>query len=441
MTMNSLGEYGKAFQIKVLYALLNDKSFLTNIVDILSEEYFDSAAHKWIVNSVLKYYAKYHSCLTMEVLAVEVKKIKGNDVLKVSVKDELKQVYTGTVDDIEYVTEEFTNFLRNQKMKDAILKSVDLMETGNFEGIRKLVDNALKAGQGREVVHEYENDTYSRYHEDARNPIELPWPTLANLTQQGPGGGDLMCIVSNPKGGKSWACVAIAGYAAESGKNVMYYSLELSEAYTGKRFDAYFTGIEVDQLAKHTDLITDRVKELKGKIRIKKFPPAKTTLITIENHLRRMKNQEGFVPDLVVIDYLEKLGNSRVRKDKSEDAADVFTEAKGLAETLNIPIISPAQANRTGSNIDIIKGEHLGGTYEKFAISDIIVTVSKKSNIWYIMGNRYGDDDIAFKSQFNRKNGHIVIESEEYDEDKDAEHQEEVKSNIRKKFKKLSEAS
>jgi replicative DNA helicase len=439
MGLGSLGEFGKAFQIKVLYSLLNDKPFLQNLSDILSEDYFDSAAHKWIVGYTLKYFTQYHACPTIEVLAVEVKKIKNNDVLKISIKEELKQVYTGTIEDIEYVKEEFLNFVRNQKMKEAILKSVDLMEQGSFEEIRKVVDTALKAGQGREVVHEYENDVYTRYHEDARNPVGLPWATLEERTQGGPGGGDLMCIVSNPKGGKSWACIAIAGEAAKKGIDVMHYSLELSEAYTGKRYDAYFTGIDVDQLDTNLDAITDKVKELKGKIRIKKFPPAKTTLLNIESHLRRMKNQEGFVPGLIIIDYLEKLGNSRIRKDKNEDASDVFTEAKGLAELLNVPIVSPAQANRTAEGVLVIKGSHLAGTYEKFMIADIIVTVSKKSNIWYIMGNRYGDDDVAFKSTFNRKNGHIVIDKEEYNEEDEAEHVEEVKASVRQKFRKLED--
>lgn len=438
--IDSLGQFGKSFQIKVLYSLLNDKPFLTNVLDIISEDYFDSASHKWIVNQALKYYGQYHACPTMEVLAVERKKIKNNDILKLSIREELKQVYTGNVDDVEYVKEEFLNFLKNQKMKEAILKSVDLMEEGKFEDIRKVVDLALKAGQGREVVHEYENDVYTRYHEDNRNPVELPWKTLSDMTGGGPGAGDLMCIVSNPKGGKSWTCVAAGGYAAELGKNVMYYTLELSESYTGKRFDAYFTGIDVDKLEGNYEAITDRVKELKGRIRIKKFPPAKTTLANIEAHLRRMANQEGFVPDLIIIDYLEKLGNSRQRKDKNEDASDVFTEAKGLAEVLKVPIISPAQANRTASNINVLKGEHLAGTYEKFMIADIIVTVSKKSNVWYIMGNRYGDDDVAFKSTFNRKNGHIVIDSEEYDEDEEtAAKTEETKASVRKKFRKLED--
>lgn len=440
MTAKALSVYGHGFQVKVMYSLLCDKQFLLNIVDIVTEDYFDSPAHKWIVKTALSYYHKYHTNPTMEVMVSESKKIKNNDILKTSVKEELKQVYTGTLDDIEYVKEEFLNFCRNQKMKDAILQSVDLMEQGEFENIRKLIDNALKAGQTKEVVHEYEKDVYSRYHEDDRHPVEFPWPTLNKITQGGPGGGDLVVIVSNPKGGKSWTCVAVAAHAAELGKNVMYYSLELGETYVGKRFDAYFTGIDVDQLQHNTDIISEKINDLKGHIRIKKYPPAKTTLATIENHLRRMKHQEGFVPDIVIIDYLEKLGSSKIRKDRNEEASDIFTEAKGLAEALDIPIISPAQANRTGSNLDIIKGEHLAGTYEKFAIADIIMTVSKKSNVWYIMGNRYGDDDVAFGSTFNRKNGHIHIDQEEYDSELIKAKEEETKDRVRQKFSKIGGA-
>ncbi len=58
MTLKSINEYGAGFQIKVLAALLNHKSFLTNIYDIISDEYFESQAHKWIIKEILKYYPK-----------------------------------------------------------------------------------------------------------------------------------------------------------------------------------------------------------------------------------------------------------------------------------------------------------------------------------------------------------------------------------------------
>jgi len=55
MTLNSLATYGASFQIKVLSSLLTHKEFLQNINDILSEEYFDNQAHKWVIGEILNY--------------------------------------------------------------------------------------------------------------------------------------------------------------------------------------------------------------------------------------------------------------------------------------------------------------------------------------------------------------------------------------------------
>jgi replicative DNA helicase len=95
MTLNTLHSYGPGFQIKVLASLLNHKEFLINIHDILSEEYFDNQAHKWVVKEILKYYDKYHTTPTMEVLKVELKKVQ-NEVLQISIKEQLKEEYKNT---------------------------------------------------------------------------------------------------------------------------------------------------------------------------------------------------------------------------------------------------------------------------------------------------------------------------------------------------------
>ena len=54
MTLSSINQYGTQFQIKVLSSLLTHKEFLVNIHDILSDEYFDNQAHKWIIKEILK---------------------------------------------------------------------------------------------------------------------------------------------------------------------------------------------------------------------------------------------------------------------------------------------------------------------------------------------------------------------------------------------------
>ena len=135
MTLKTLSSYGKGFQLKVLGALLTDRGFLLNVSDLLDTSYFDSDAHKWIVDQILQYSIKYNTTITIDVLKVELKKV-DNQVLQVTIKEELKNSYKSTKEDLEYIEREFTSFCQNQKLKAALLESADLLNQGEFEIIR-----------------------------------------------------------------------------------------------------------------------------------------------------------------------------------------------------------------------------------------------------------------------------------------------------------------
>ena len=97
MTLKNLNQYGPHFQVRVLSSLLNHKDFLTNIHDILSEDYFDNQSHKWIISEILKYYDTYHTTPSMDVLKIELQKIE-NEVLALGIKTELGLAYKVTED-------------------------------------------------------------------------------------------------------------------------------------------------------------------------------------------------------------------------------------------------------------------------------------------------------------------------------------------------------
>ena len=56
MTLKSLQQYGKGFQLKVLGSLLTDKKFLLNVRDVLYPEYWDADSHKWIITQITDYF-------------------------------------------------------------------------------------------------------------------------------------------------------------------------------------------------------------------------------------------------------------------------------------------------------------------------------------------------------------------------------------------------
>ena len=230
--MNKLTQYGHPFQTKALAALVTDRDFLQQSADIVSPEYFDSDASKWIVRKTLSYFNEYRTTPTMEVFKVEVEKIQ-NEVQAVAVKEQLKETYKSSqVKDLEYIKDTFLDFCKNQTLKNALIRSVDLLELGDYDDIRNLIDKALKAGVERDLGHEYIAEVEDRYREESRYTIETPWPVINQLLLGGLGRGDLGMIAGGPGGGKSWALVALGSQAVKLGYTVIHYTLELSEKYS-----------------------------------------------------------------------------------------------------------------------------------------------------------------------------------------------------------------
>jgi replicative DNA helicase len=423
MTLQSIDEYGPSFQMKVISSLLTHKEFLQNINDVLSDEYFSNPAHKWIINEIVKYYEKYHTTISMDILKVEMKKL-DNEVLKVSVKEQLREAYKADIDDLAYAQEEFSTFCKNQQLKKALLNSVDLLKAGDYDSIKYMIESAMKAGQDKNIGHEYKKDTESRYREDHRLVVPTPWEPINELIQGGLGNGDLGLIFGNPGGGKSWTLVALGGFAIQMGYNVIHYTLELSEAYTGRRYDAFFTGIPVDQLDKNKDKVDAIASELPGELIIREFAMGKTTMFTIESHIKKVIDL-GIKPDLIIIDYIDLLSTRKRNVDRKGEIDDIYTSTKGLARELNIPIWSVSQVNRAGAKDNIIEGDKAAGSYDKMMITDLSISLSRKkedkvngTGRLHIMKNRYGMDGLTFQVDVNTSNGQIAI-GEQYDEEAD----------------------
>jgi replicative DNA helicase len=424
MTLINLNQYGTAFQIKVISALLTHKEFLMNIHDIISEEYWDNQAHKWIIKEILKYYDKYHTTPSMDILKVELKKVT-NEVLKVSIREQLREAYEASEDDLEYVREEFSTFCKNQQLKSALLSSVDLLKAGDYDSIKMMVENALKAGQDKNVGHEYNKDVESRYREDHRTTIPTPWDRINDLLQGGLGNGDFGLIFGNPGGGKSWSLVALGGFAVRLGFNVVHYTLELGEAYVGRRYDAFFSKIPVDKITQNRSKIEEIVPELPGELIIKEFPTGKATINTVESHIKKISDL-GVKPDLVIIDYVDLLSTRKRTTDRKGEIDDIYISTKGLARELNIPIWSVSQVNRAGAKDDIVEGDKAAGSYDKIMITDVCISLSRKrkdkvngTGRFHIMKNRYGMDGLTFGVKADTSTGHFDVH--DYDPDEEFE--------------------
>jgi hypothetical protein len=416
----SLKDYGPTFQVKVISSLLKNKAFLLNVRDITDESHFEHPGTKWILSETLKYFDKFHACPTLDTLRIEIKKM-DNDILQTAVKEQLKMIYTTQYDDQEYVEEEFANFCKNQLLKNALIDSVDLLKSGHYDDIRILIDNALKAGLDKNIGHEYVKDIESRYRESSRKVVPTPWALLNTLLQGGLGGGDYGLIYGGPGGGKSWDLVALGAFAGSLGYKVIHYTLELGEDYVGKRYDAYYTGINVADVKDFQDKVKEAIQDFGDNIIIKEFPAKGASLTTIKSHIQKTADL-GFKADLILIDYVDLLRPPSRRKERKEEIDDLHYGTKGLAKELNLPIWSVSQVNRAGAKDEVVEGDKSAGSYEKQAIVDFGMSQSRLrkdktsgTGRWHIQKNRYGPDGMTYNVNIDTGNGHIEV-LDEYDD-------------------------
>ena len=412
--MSKLTQYGHSFQTKAIGILITDRDFLQQIADIVSPDYFDNDAGKWIIRKTLKYYNEYKTIPTMEVFKVELENLQ-QELQNVAVKDLLKQAYKASkATDLAYVKDTFLDFCKNQTLKGALMKSVDLLELGDYDDIRNLIDQALKAGTERDIGHEYIAELEDRFREEARSVIETPWPLINKLLCGGLGQGDLGLIAGGPGGGKSWALISLGAQAVKLGFTVIHYTLELSEKYVGRRYDACFTEIPVGDVMDNKDIVKKRLENLRGGLYIREYPAGQATVNTIHAHLEKCI-QQNIEPDLIIVDYADLL-TSKSSKEKRDKLDDIYTSLRGLASELKLPIWTASQVNRSGAREEIIQGDRMAESYSKMMITDFAMSLSRSAEDkengtgrWHIMKNRYGADGITYDSVMDTAIGKIEI--------------------------------
>ena len=311
----SLIQYGTSFQSKIITSLLLNNKFIKTVYDILEVSYFDSDSNKFLVKEIKKYFDKYKIQPTMEAMKVIIDDL-DNDVLKTSVVDSLRNAWQHRESpDLEFVQEKTLEFCRNQVIKSAIMDSVELLDTQQYDKIKGVIDTAMRAGVERDIGHEYITGFDERITQQSRNCVPTKWDSINEIMDGGLAGGELGVIVAPAGIGKSWTLQAIGADAVKQGKTVIHYTLELNAQYVGLRYDTIVSGQPTANLQYHKEEVMKKINQLKGELVIKYYPTRSASVNTISAHLQQCELQ-GIKPDMVLVDYADIMKSTQHFKEK-----------------------------------------------------------------------------------------------------------------------------
>jgi replicative DNA helicase len=412
---DTLTSYGPNFQIKIISCLLSDKVFLQTIFDIINPSYFDSDGNKLLIKMIMGYFTEYKTKPTLDVLKVKIDKI-DSDVLKVSVVKNLKEAWRQIEsEDLDYVKNKTLEFCRNQVIKSAIMESVELLEGQNYDGIKKVIDEAMKAGSSRDIGHDYVEGLEERLTESVRDVVSTSWDVINEVMDGGLGKGELGVIVAPAGIGKTWMLQVLGSAAVKAGLTVVHYTLELNQTYVGLRYDTVFSGVTTANIKYHQDDVKKVIERVPGRLVIKYYPTRSATVPTLASHLKQLDIQ-SIKPDLVLVDYADILRDVGGAREVRHQLGNIYEDLRGMAGEFDLPVWTASQANRSSLEEEVIDASKVAESYSKVMTADFVMSVSRKvedkvanTARAHVIKNRFGVDGITYPVTMNTNIGKVDI--------------------------------
>ena len=439
--------YGKTFQDKLTYLIMTERTFADQIGEVLDYNFLEFKYLQSIVRNIYNYRDKYEVYPSLKIMATLIKTDIDDDLVKQQAKEYLVNVLKdpSIIEDCDYVKETSLDFCKKQKLKEAMMESVKLLNNSSFDEISTVINTALKLGSDTNFGYDYKLDFEERYKIKHRNPITTGWKEIDSICKDGLGNGELGVVIAPTGAGKSMALVHLGSQAVKLGKTVIHYSLEMSDTVIGTRYDSCITGVKLADTFNLKEQIYEKVKDIEGNVIIKEYPTKSATTATIKNHLEKIKSR-GIPIDMIIVDYadlLRPVSNKR-NSEKRHDLESIYEELRGIAQTFECPIWTASQTNRSGLNAEVITMESISEAYNKCFVADFIFSVSRtiedkaanKGRI-FVAKNRNGPDGIIFPIRMDTSNVLIKVLPMGLTSDNSAPTVKSQAESLRKKHNKL----
>jgi replicative DNA helicase len=451
---DTFSKFGKSFQEKLVKTILFDRNFANQMEEVLDTNYLELKYLQVFVDLMFQHKRSYpHPTYEAMVSVVRTQTEDYSDSVIKQVIEFMARIKSNAIgdDDEEYVKEKSLDFCKKQKLKEAILKSVDLLQSQSFDQIQKVINEAMNLGADNDHGHDWHKDVLDRFEMKMRNPVSTHWDEIDDITKGGLGKRELGVVVAPTGAGKSMALAHLGAMAVVKGKTVVHYTLELADTVVGQRYDSCITGIELKNLMSMKDSILMAIEHIPGQLIIKEYPTKSASTRTITGHLEKLR-QKGINPDMIIVDYADLLKPTATgfkTQELRHSLGNIYEELRGIGQVFDIPVWTASQTNRSGLNAEVITMESISEAFSKCFVADFICSISRtiedkteNKGRMFVAKNRNGIDGIVYPMEIDTAKVHLRVLAPDEHSTIDAvvmKTKQEQDEHLRKKYKKFKE--
>ena len=451
---DTFSKFGKSFQEKLVKTVLFDRNFANQMEEVLDTSYLELKYLQVFVDLMFQHKQSYpHPTYEAMVSVVRTQTEDYSDSIIKQVIEFMARIKSNAIgdDDEEYVKEKSLDFCKKQKLKEAILKSVDLLQSQSFDQIQKVINEAMNLGADNNHGHDWHKDVLDRFELKMRNPVSTQWDEIDMITKGGLGKRELGVVVAPTGAGKSMALAHLGAHAVIKGKTVVHYTLELADTVVGQRYDSCITGIDLKNLMSMKDSILGVIEHIPGQLIIKEYPTKSASTRTISTHLEKLK-QKGINPDMIIVDYADLLkptASGFKTQELRHSLGNIYEELRAIGQVWDIPVWTASQTNRSGLNAEVITMESISEAFSKCFVADFICSISRtvedkteNKGRMFVAKNRNGVDGIVYPMEIDTAKVHLRVLPPDEHSTIDAvvmKTKQEQDEHLRKKYQKFKE--
>jgi len=364
-------EFSTATQELLISYLLASPDAYTQCAAILKVKYFDDKLRKTF-RFVSEHVEQYNSLPSLE-------------LVKAQTNVDIKPYPASIVRDHKWFIETIEQFCRYQALEIAILEGVDLLHRGEGAKIEQMVKDALTIKIVSDLGTNFLDDPTDLLARlsDKSNFIKTGWDGLDKKLYGGFTRSSLNIFAGTSGSGKSLWLQNLALNWLDSGLNVVYITLELSEDLVNFRLYSMITGLGTVGVIKDQQASIQRLKEefakRRGTLMVKKMSEAGTTTNTIRSYLKEYEIQNCRRPDVLIVDYMDLMYPNSERVDHSNmfnKDKFVSEELRAMASEWDIPVVTASQLNRSATSAVDHDHSHIAGGISKVNTADNVFSIA-----------------------------------------------------------------
>lgn len=400
-----------ALQENVLTLLCFDTESAKLIRNVVSIDLFESKIYQDIASAAMSFLDEYDTAIQEHLPDVLEHELKNKDAKRATLFNRtLENLFSASRHmNAKYIVSKLQEFVDQQKFKQAMLESYDLVEAGKTDEAKVAMQKGMNAQINTFDIGTIFTDTAKSL--SFLDKVDDGIPTgIKELDSRGfmPARGTMMVLIAPAKKGKSWFLTHVGKMSMIQRLRVLHVTLEMPEAQVMQRYvqgifsvskrDAEnavpkmrrdpagrFVGVDLEQLLRPT-LRDDGVrKHLDAQIKqrfkndaplvIKGFPMHSLTIPMYEAYLDGLERFHKFVPDVVLFDYpnLMEMKTSDFRLELGQK----FKQIRGIAQKRNHALVTVTQGNRLSSESKTTTDAHVAEDYSIIGTADAIGTYSQ----------------------------------------------------------------